>query len=129
MSKTASYFSRRELLMGRDNEYPLSEEQESNLTKLMAAINKLRMAYGKPLRVSSGYRPGHYNKQAKGAKRSAHLTCEAVDFVDTDKQLKDWLVENVQVLVDCGLYMEAAEATPGWCHVQIRPTKNRIFKP
>lgn len=119
--------SRKEILMGRDIEYPLSKEQESNLEKLLIAVNKLRKLYNKAMFVSSGYRPGHYNKAAGGAAKSSHLTCQAVDFKDADGKLKAWITP--EILVECGLYMEHPDHTPSWLHVQTRPTKNRIFKP
>jgi uncharacterized protein YcbK (DUF882 family) len=119
--------TRDEILMGRDKEYPLDAALEANLQALLSAVNKLRTLYGKPMYVSSGYRPGHYNTDAHGAKNSTHLTCQAVDFKDADGALKTWITEDM--LVQCGLYMEAREATPVWLHVQIRPTVNRIFKP
>lgn len=119
--------TRKEILMGRDSEYPLTPELEENLAKLLESVNKLRNLYGKPMIVSSGYRPGKYNKAAGGAKKSSHLTCEAVDFRDIDKKLKDFCTE--KILKECNLYMEHPDHTESWCHVQIRPTKNRIFRP
>lgn len=119
--------SRKEILMGREVEYPLSDELEANLEKLLIAVNKLRDAYGKSMIVSSGYRPGKYNTAAGGAKNSTHLICEAVDFADRDGEIKDFCT--VEILEKCGLYMEDSLSTPMWAHVQIRPTKNRIFKP
>jgi uncharacterized protein YcbK (DUF882 family) len=119
--------TRDEILMGRDKEYKLTPDLEANLQMLLIAVNKLRKLYGKPMHVSSGWRPGHYNKAAGGAKNSSHLTCEAVDFKDADGKIKDFIT--LKILEDCGLYMEAPHKTPTWCHVQIRPTKNRIFTP
>lgn len=113
--------------MNRETEYPLTSEIEKNLEKLLIAVNKLRELYGKPMIVSSGYRPGKYNNAAGGAKNSSHLTCEAVDFKDSDGKLKTWITSDI--LIRCGLYMEHPDNTPSWVHVQIRPTKNRIFKP
>ena len=119
--------SRDEILMGREKEFPLSQSQEFNLNILLHCVNLLREAYGKPMYVSSGYRPGRYNKAAGGAKGSAHLSCEAVDFKDADGKLKQFITEDL--LKKCGLYMEHPDDTPTWVHVQIRPTKNRIFNP
>lgn len=119
--------SRDEILMGRDADYPLSDELEVNLAKLLIAVNKLRTLYGKPMYVSSGYRPGHYNTDAGGASGSAHEVCEAVDFHDRDNALKNWSTNNI--LEECGLYMESAGYTITWLHVQVRPTKERVFIP
>ena len=119
--------TRDEILMGRDKEFPLSTELETHLSSLLVAVNKLRTLYGKPMFVSSGYRPGHYNWDAHGAANSPHITCQAVDFVDKDKALKKWITP--EILEKCGLYQEHPDYTPTWVHVQIRPTKNRVFKP
>ncbi len=123
------YIKRDEVLMGRDKEFPLTPDLEANLTKLLTALNGLREKYGKPMIVSSGYRPGKYNTAAGGAKNSSHLSCEACDFKDSSGELKKWCTDNVPVLEEFGLYMEDPTRTPTWLHVQIRPTKNRIFKP
>lgn len=119
--------TRDEVLMGRDKEFPLSAELESNLTQLLDALNKLRSAYGKPMSVSSGYRPGHYNKDAGGAKNSPHVTCQAVDFHDIDGSITAFCTE--EILEQFGLYREQRQSTPTWCHLQIRPTHSRVFIP
>lgn len=119
--------SREEVLMGRDKEFPLTPELETNLSNLLIAVNKLRSLYGKPIYVSSGYRPDHYNWDAHGASNSPHITCQAVDFKDQDNKIKEWLTP--KILEECGLYQEDPKYTPTWVHVQIRPTKNRVFKP
>jgi hypothetical protein len=121
--------SRREVLMDRDKDFPLTEEQEQNLERLLEALNKLRKAYGKPMVVSSGYRPPGINKAVGGAKRSAHMSCEACDFRDVDGALDQWCLDNLDVLAECGLYLESPQHTPGWSHLQIRKTKNRVFIP
>lgn len=123
--------TRNEILMGRDSEYPLTPELESNLSKLLEALNKFRAIYGKPMNVSSGYRPGKYNRAAGGASNSSHITCEACDFKDGDWSLKQFVLMRPEILEECGLYMEHPDHTRTWIHLQIRPTKSgtRIFKP
>jgi hypothetical protein len=128
-SKTKIYVTKTEFLKGRDSEYPLSEELEKNMVDILFRINKLRHEYGKPFVISSGYRPGKYNKKAGGAKKSAHVTCQAIDIVDKDKELAKWCIRNVELLEKLGLYMENPDYTPTWVHLQTRPTKSRIFKP
>lgn len=119
--------SRDEVLMRRDEEFPLTPELENNLSNLLIAVNKLRTLYGKSMYVSSGYRPGHYNKDAGGATNSTHISCQAVDFHDNDNALKNWIT--VEILEQCGLYQEDPASTPVWIHVDIRPRSHRIFKP
>lgn len=114
------------ILMGRDKEFPLTPELNINLDNLLIAVNKLRDLYGSPMYVSSGYRPGHYNKDAGGAADSPHVICMAVDFHDIDNKIKNWITEDI--LTQCGLYQEDPKHTPTWIHVDIRPRSHRIFK-
>jgi hypothetical protein len=120
-----------EFLMGREIEYPLTVELALNAASLLASINYIRGVYGKPLKLSSGYRPGHFNKAAKGSDNSSHLTCEAIDIADANGTFVEWCLDNVVELAKAGLYMEAPENTHGWVHLQIRKPKsgNRIFTP
>lgn len=117
--------------MGRDTEFPLSGELEENLTHLLAAVNLFRNTYGKPMVVSSGYRPGSYNTRAGGAAKSAHVTCEAVDFRDRDGSLAEYCLSNLPLLEKCGLYLENPVYTVGWVHLQTRAPKSgsRVFNP
>jgi hypothetical protein len=125
------FISPQEVLMGREVEYPLSPEIKANLDKLLIALNKFRAFYGKPMVVTSGYRPGKYNTAAKGAKNSSHLTCEACDFADPDGALDLWCTQHLDILEECGLWLESPQNTPGWTHLQIRPitSGNRVFIP
>lgn len=119
--------TREEILMGRDTQYPLSNEHALNLRVLLARLNYLRTDWGRPMVVSSGYRPGHYNKLAGGATKSTHLSCEAVDIRDPKGELAAWLTP--ERLVHYGLYMENPSYTKGWVHLDIRVRNNRIFNP
>lgn len=116
--------------MGRHREFPLSDQLLDNLGKLLVALNTVRRTYGKPMVVTSGYRPGHFNKAAGGAVNSAHLSLEACDFADPDRKLAHWCMSNLRVLEEAGLWLEAPSATPGWVHLQIRPVVGkRVFLP
>ena len=108
-----------EILMGRDKEYPLCNASEINLKKLHEALNKFRRIYGKPMMVTSGYRPHKYNKAAGGAKKSNHTICLACDFADADGDLDAFCVANLEILEHCGLYLEHPKWTKGWCHLQL----------
>jgi uncharacterized protein YcbK (DUF882 family) len=123
--------TRDEVLMGRDKEFPLTPELEANLAKLLTALNKYRAIYGSPMLVSSGYRPGHYNRDAGGAAHSSHVVCLACDFHDSDGQLKAWVAANLHVLEDCGLYMEDPTHTKTWLHLTVQAPKSghRVFIP
>jgi hypothetical protein len=121
--------SREDVLMGRDEEYPMNSMLEDNLHKLLICLNMFQMECGLPMKVTSGYRPGHYNSKAVGSKNSAHLVCEACDFDDRDHALKDYVEKDPGILERCGLYMEHPGRCRTWIHLQSRPTRNRIFEP
>ncbi len=131
-SKPHNYISYDELLMNRHWQYPLTEADAVNMARVWFRVNKLLAQYPATLTapiVSSGYRPGHFNTQAGGAKRSTHLSCEAVDIRDPGNGLDQWLDNNHAKLVECELWREAPEATSGWTHLDIRPRKSRTFNP
>ena len=125
------FITPQEVLMGRDAEYPLTDEMRSNLSKLLQALNQFRAYYGKPMYVTSGYRPGKYNEAAGGARKSNHMVCLACDFRDADGQLDKWCMDNPGILEKCGLYQEHPDSTPGWCHLQaVSPASGaRVFRP
>ena len=106
------YFKTSEYLKDREIEYPLDEALKQNMKALLSKLDTVRLDWGRPLSISSGYRPGKYNKAAGGAKNSAHLSCEAVDVVDATGDLADFLTEDR--LIAYGLYLENPARTPGW---------------
>lgn len=123
--------TREEVLQGRDVEFPLTPQLEGNLVKLLEGLNKFRILYGQPMFVSSGYRPATANAAARGASKSAHLTCEACDFHDSSGIIGRFILGNQIVLEKCGLYAENPKVTIGWCHLTTRSpgSGNRIFNP
>lgn len=135
------YFTEDEILMGREVQNPLTTEMERNLRQLIIALSKIREAYGKPLSVSSGYRPSSINQSVGGAKYSAHQSCQAVDIIDNDGLFANWCLNNLTILEEAGIFMEDPRYTviyntdgsrkAGWVHLQIRATKsgNRVFIP
>ncbi len=117
-----------DVLMGRAKFQDLPRELKLNLIALVDAVNKLFPEGGKV--VSSGYRPAAINAGVGGSKKSAHMSCQAVDLRDNKSQdLARWCVKNTLLLEQAGLYMEDPRWTPTWVHLQIRPTRNRIFIP
>lgn len=129
IDKTKWRITEAEYLMGRDAAAPLTPDMYKNMQKLLIALNLLRDLYGKPMVVSSGYRPAAQNAAANGAKQSAHLTCQACDFVDKDRKLVQWCLRNLDILEQAGLYMESPVNTPTWVHLQTRAPRSgkRVF--
>lgn len=118
--------TRKEILRGHERYAPLDEDTEKNLEVFLVALNSFRQDYGKPMICVSGYRPKVYNDKIGGAENSAHIYCQAADFHDPDGKLKEFCSE--EMLEKHDLYMEHPLDTPGWCHLQSRKTKNRIFR-
>ena len=121
--------SAKEILMSRDESNPLSKEMIYNLFDLLPRLNLVRFHYGKPLYVSSGYRPPSINADVGGSKRSAHLLCMAVDFKDENGDFANWCLANMDIIEEAGLYMESPDYTNGWVHLQSRATRNNPFIP
>ncbi len=121
---------RQEILKDREKQYPLTKEMESNLLDLLLKLNVLRQAWGKPMIISSGYRPGHFNDLAKGATRSKHMICQAVDIHDPEHALTNWLLAEPNRLKDFGFWMEHPEHCPSWTHLQTTPPPSgvRVFR-
>lgn len=124
--------SRDEILMGREKAAPLTGVMEANLEKLLRAVNKFRAVYGKPMKVTSGYRPAAVNATVPGAaKKSNHMACLAVDFQDSDGKLAEYCLNNLKLLEEFGIWLEDPAFTKGWVHMQVVPPRsgNRVFKP
>lgn len=129
MSQKYKYFTREEYTKGRDEVEPLNEEQEKNLHQLLTVMDQFREAYGKPLQISSGYRPASVNASVGGAKKSNHIMCLAVDFTDPDGEIDKFCLNNLDLLIRLGLYLESPVHTPNWCHLQLKKTSKRVFIP
>ena len=112
-------------------------EHYNNLLKLSEKINKLREAYGKPLRVTSGYRSLEKHLAIYAAKgitdqkkipmKSKHLEGLAVDLVPVKEPVSDlhkFIKNNIALMQEIGLWFEDFSKTPTWTHVQIVPPKS-----
>lgn len=135
MAANTGKISREEILhlagKKKDNrlaDYPLTAEIEKNLARLLVSLNQLRQAIGRPMIVSSGYRPGHYNSSIGGAPHSLHKDCRACDFEDGDGTLKAWCMANLDVLRKAGLQMEHPLDAPTWLHLDLGTRPNVVFR-
>jgi hypothetical protein len=69
-------------------------EIEQNLTALVGAIlDPLRLAYGKPIKVNSGFRNEQLNRLVGGVKNSQHLRGEAADICCGDNERLAKIIE------------------------------------
>ena len=124
-----------EYWMGRDKTHAgeLTAEIRANAADLAARCAALaaELPFDLP-RVSSGWRPPAINAGVKGAaKRSNHMTGNAVDFADPKQIMGRWCLANLPALERAGLWLEHPDVTPTWCHLQrVAPRSgNRVFRP
>jgi len=136
-----------DILMGRDKKYPLTAEMRHNLVNLHTRVTKLISmvadAYGidMDIIVTSGYRPGEFNRIKNAATASRHMTCRAVDLSDPQCLIGHRLKANYLqydhhgILGQCGLWLEDPEYTRGnngWMHLDIgtrRGMSHGVFIP
>ncbi len=129
--------SMNEILMGRAKLENLSTDIQCNIKHLHKVVNVIRQRYGKPMTVTSGLRlPEHNDATSNAAKRSAHLTGEAIDVRDVDGSLMRWVLQNLSLMQELGIYIEdfrwTRSKTKGyWVHLGTRKPSSgrRIFIP
>jgi uncharacterized protein YcbK (DUF882 family) len=57
------------------------DELMPNLERLVAVLDAIRLRWGGPLSILSGYRTPDYNRRIGGAKASTHMTAEGADII------------------------------------------------
>ena len=91
-------------------------------------LEMVRNHYGKPVRVSSGYRSPALNKKIGGATTSQHMKGEAVDFELSgiaNADVCNWIKSNLvfdQLILE---FYTQGEPNSGWVHCSVVPTGNR----
>lgn len=127
----------KEYLMGREKEFPLDMQQAQNAADLLARVNYLFGRLNLHAKVSSGYRPCAINKTIGGAKLSTHTVCKGIDFVDVYGKIAILLLKRLDLLEECGLWIENPQYTTKeidgkmvyWIHLDSKERKNRVFNP
>lgn len=121
----------KELLSGHIiNDLPILHQH--NLEDLLVKMNKIRDAYGKPMIPTSGYRSLQDQMRINPkCPKSGHMRGECVDIQDSNDELREFILQNKQLIVDLGLYLEDFRYCKGWIHFSIKPpaSGNRVFVP
>ena len=122
------YFTLKELCSTTKNfeNYPSFSVVE-HLAELTGKIlEPLRVAWGSPIKVTSGYRCDALNKAVGGVSTSAHRLGYAADLQPTNGKIdefgkftKDWLLRN-GIKFDQLLFEK--KGTQKWVHIGIRST-------
>jgi hypothetical protein len=119
-------------LLGTTKWEGVPTEHQENLTTLLEKLNKIRVKLDKIMIVSSGYRS--IEEQARinpKSPKSGHLRGECADIYDPTGELRNWVLNNMDFIVDVGFWFEDFRYTKGWVHFSIKPPKSgkRIFIP
>ena len=128
-------------------DHPTTSEIIENLQVLALSMNRIEIAYGRDLSISSGLRSWGEHcaiyerinaaRKVKGLtplkipKKSKHLIGAAVDIIDPLGLVWRFCMSNIALLEEVGLWLEDRSATPTWVHFQRFPpaSRRRIFKP
>ena len=86
-------------------------------------LQPLRDAYGKPIRVNSGYRSPLVNKSVGGVPTSQHIKGEAADITGGSKQENKVLFEMIKNTLDFDQLINERDYT--WIHVSYKTKWNR----
>jgi uncharacterized protein YcbK (DUF882 family) len=114
------------------HKYSTDPETDKNLAILLERLNKVRVLWNKPMIVDSGLRSQADQQRINpSAPKSKHLTGQAADIADKSRELRDWILANMDKMEEIGFWFEDFGHTPTWVHFQIVPPKSghRIFIP
>lgn len=127
----------REEILGK---FTCPPELEANLKELLEKVNKLRLLWAKPMKITSGFRTKEhhikiYNDKgitdlSKIPMKSKHLYCLAIDVYDPKFELTKFCKEHTKEMEEIGLWFEDDLSVPR-LHIQIRSVASgaRWFKP
>lgn len=88
-------------------------------------LQPIRDSWGKPIKVTSGYRCPKLNAAIKGAKTSQHMNGEAADIKaigSTNRELFNHIkkmIENGEIKVGQLIWEKGNKTEPQWVHVSL----------
>ena len=84
----------------------------------------IREYLNRPIKVNSGYRSAALNRAIPGSSRtSQHCFGEAIDLKITDRDLFEWILDNI--VFDQAIFEGGTEDRAEWFHISYREGKNR----
>ena len=115
----------------------VSPEIADNAKILLLKVNTFLELYSKAhgdreVKMTSGFRSPEYNKTIpNAAPNSKHMSGQAVDIFDGDKELARFCLQKVRLLEEYGLFCEDMRCTRNWVHFQSIPPRSgsRFFIP
>ncbi len=113
----------------RANNWPGSLEVVRRLERLcLGVLEPVRVHFGRPVHINSGYRSPAVNRAVKGSATSQHLAGEAADLEITgvaNADVATWIRDHVafdQLILE---FYTPGVPNSGWVHVSLRAADNR----
>ena len=101
------------------NNTPEASAVDNLIALVDNVLDPLRERYGKPIRVTSGYRSKEVNERVGGAPTSQHTKGEAVDFVCEDMKAAFEIIR-AHLPFDQLIWEKGDSRQPQWIHVSFR---------
>lgn len=119
--KVSDYFSVKEVTHNDKRRIPQSDSIKQNIILLANELDNVRSAWGKPIGVTSWYRPPAINAAVGGVPNSQHITGKAADIYPINGDIwafQKWLDSRWNKALGYG-------AKKGFVHVDLRPGRLR----
>lgn len=122
---TRSEFERSETAINRGIDNSMNE-WEIERAKLVCenCFEPIREHLGQPIKINSGFRSGALNRAIGGATTSQHSLGEAIDLDLHDRDLFEWVIDNVEF--DQLIFEGGTTDRADWFHISYR--KGRLRK-
>ena len=122
---TRSEFERSETAINRGIDNSMNEF-EIERAKLVCenCFEPIREHLGQPIKINSGFRSGALNRAIGGATTSQHSLGEAIDLDLHDRDLFEWIIDNVEF--DQLIFEGGTTERADWFHISYR--KGRLRK-
>jgi zinc D-Ala-D-Ala carboxypeptidase len=83
----------------------------------------IRAYVGRPIRINSGFRSAALNRRIGGSRSSQHTLGEAMDLDLNDRELFEWILDNVEYDQIIAEFPQGGKAS--WFHISYRKGRNR----
>ena len=122
---TLAEFERSETAINRGINNSMNE-WEIERAKLVCenCFEPIRAKVGAPIRINSGFRSGALNRAIGGSTTSQHSLGEAIDLDLHDRDLFEWVIDNVEF--DQLIFEGGTTDKADWFHISYR--KGRLRK-
>jgi len=98
-------------------------EKERAIELCKNVFEPIRRYVGKPIKINSGFRSAALNKRIGGSKTSQHVLGEAMDLDLHDRELFEWILDNIEFDQIIAEFPQGGKAS--WFHISYRKGRNR----